>query len=249
MINQTYKYIEVILVDDNSDKKYAEEVKKVCETYSQVNYLSNQGNKGACAARNNGILNAKGEFVAFLDDDDFWEKDKIEKQLMLFTSEDIGLVYCGMTCFYEKENIIKKKPAIKRDKTWKELLINNYIGSTSCGIVRRTIAIEVGIFDTNMKSGQDVDFWIRIAQKYRIECVEECLLRYTYYKANTITANLNNRLESNLYLKNKYYSIIGNDDELLTVYNLKITKSYIINQKYLCAIKYILKSVLAGEYH
>ena len=84
-------------------------------------------------------------------------KDKIEKQLMLYTRRYTGPVYLCMTCFYEKENIIKK-PAIKRDKIWKELLINNYIGSTSCGIVRRTIAIEVGMFDTNLKSGQDVDF-------------------------------------------------------------------------------------------
>lgn len=247
VMSQSYKDIEIIVVDDNDNDEYSKSVLEILSNYPEVNYFAHRTNKGACAARNTGILNATGEYIAFLDDDDTWDNYKIEKQMSKFNDSSVGLVYCGIKYYYEKSNKTIFKHAIKSNNPCKDLLINNYIGSTSCGIVKKTCAIEVGMFDTNLKSGQDLDLWYRIAEKYPIDCVEECLLYYTIYNEQTITSNFQNRLESNLYLKGKYYSRIKKDVELLTVYNLKIIKAYLKVNNYLYAIKHFIKSFIKRE--
>ena len=248
VINQTYKNIEIIVIDDNSDKQYSQEVIKIKDRYPQVKIISNNGNKGACAARNNGILNAKGEYIAFLDDDDIWKPDKLEKQYKKIKSDkNIALVYSGISWYYEKEKIYKCKPAVRVQNPPKELLIHNFIGSTSCGFVRRSAAIEVGMFDEKLKSGQDLDFWIRLSLNYPIDCVEECLVEYTLYEKDSISSNRMNRLLSNIYLKEKYSDLIYQDEELLTIYNLKITKAYLVNKKIISAILFFAKSILNKE--
>lgn len=248
VINQTYNNIEIIVIDDNSDNQYSQEVIKIKDKYPEVKVISNNGNKGACAARNNGILNAKGEFVAFLDDDDEWKMDKLEKQYNKIKSENnIALIYSGISWYYEKEKVYKCKPAIKHENPSKELFIDNFIGSTSCGFVRRSAAIEIGMFDEKLKSGQDLDFWIRMTLNYKIDCVEECLVEYTLYEKDSISSNTINRLLSNIYLKGKYCDFIYQDKELLTIYNLKIIKAYIINKQIISATLFFMKSMLNKE--
>lgn len=247
VFNQTYKNLEVIVVDDNNDKKYSEDITRTLKKYPEVMYISHGINKGACAARNTGILNANGDFIAFLDDDDTWEPEKIEKQIEKFRDPRVGLVYCGIKYYYEKKNKTVYKFAKKSNQPCKDLLIKNFIGSTSCGVVRKSCAIDVGMFDTNLKSGQDLDFWFRIAEKYEIDFVKECLLNYTVYNNGTITSNFHNRLESNIYLKKKYAEIIFKDKELLTVYNLKITKAYLKLKQNTNAIKYFFTILFKRE--
>ena len=92
--------------------------------------------------------------MAFLDDDDTWDDHKIEKQISKFNNPEVGLVYCGIKYYYEKNNKIIYKNAIKMPNPSRQLLINNYIGSTSCGIVRKSSAIEVGMFDVQLKLGK-----------------------------------------------------------------------------------------------
>lgn len=247
VLKQTYKNLEIIVVDDNGNPVYSKELVNALKLYPEIKYIAHKENKGACEARNTGILNSEGQFIAFLDDDDTWESNKIEKQLDKFNKPNIGLVYCGIKYYYEKNDKVEYKSAIKYDDPCRELLIHNYIGSTSCGIVRKNCAIAVGMFDKNLKSGQDLDFWYRIAEKYEVECVEECLLNYTIYTEDTITANINNRLESNLYLKEKYGSRIKHDTELITIYNLKILKAYLKLKQPIKAVKHIKKSIVERE--
>ena len=85
MLNQTHPIMEVIVVDDNPNGSlFSDELLKMCSKYPLVRYLKQDGNKGACAARNLGIKNANGEIIGFLDDDDIWLPEKLEKQLKPF---------------------------------------------------------------------------------------------------------------------------------------------------------------------
>ena len=87
ILEQTYKDIELIIVDDSPasfDKRIAVE-KRVKELSSSIKYIKHETNMGACAARNTGIRSANGEYVAFLDDDDEWLPDKLEKQMKKFS--------------------------------------------------------------------------------------------------------------------------------------------------------------------
>lgn len=247
VFEQSYNLIEIIVVDDNDDYLYTNSIKETLKKYPSIKYVSYEGNKGACFARNEGIIHSKGKFCAFLDDDDEWYKEKITKQMEKFYKESISLVYCGIEYFYQKNNRNKKVYAEKKINPVKELLYENYIGSTSCGIVRKSAALEVGLFDTNLKSGQDLDFWIRLALKYEIECVKECLIKYTLYEDNSITSNVKNRLESNIYLYKKYKKIIEKDSTLSSTFVLKIFKSYWINNKKIDSFLFVLRSYLKKE--
>lgn len=242
---QTYKHIEIIIVDDNGNEneEFSKPVVEKLKMIPSVKYVAHETNKGACAARNTGILESKGEYIAFLDDDDSWEETKIEKQLELFSNSNVGLVYCGIKYYFENTSKTECKPARLSLQPCRDLLINNYIGSTSCGMVRKEYAIKVGLFDTKLRSGQDLDFWYRIAQDYELKCVEECLCNYTVYTQGTITSNYKNRLSSNIYLKKKYFDEISADKELSTVYTLKITKAYLINHDFNNAVKYFMKAI------
>lgn len=97
VLAQTYKELELIVVDD-SPATYAhrEAIRKYVTSISEIPtlYIQHERNMGACIARNTGIDNSSGEYICFLDDDDEWLPQKLEKQLQMFR-EDVGLVYCG----------------------------------------------------------------------------------------------------------------------------------------------------------
>ena len=103
---QTYKNIEIIIVDDNGNdnKEYSEELYLALRNIDGVRYYRQEKNLGACFARNTGIELSNGDYIAFLDDDDCWKKDKIERQLPLFNNPDVGLAYCGTELIYPNGN-------------------------------------------------------------------------------------------------------------------------------------------------
>lgn len=94
VLSQSYPVFEVILVDDNTEPSLSSEIKTALKNVPQVRYIKNVGSHGACAARNVGISCAKGDLIAFLDDDDEWLPEKIERQVKAFT-QDVILVYCN----------------------------------------------------------------------------------------------------------------------------------------------------------
>ena len=228
--DQTYKDIEIIVVDDNGEKHpdISSQIEKCVSSYGNVIYVKHENNKGACAARNNGIKAAKGDFVAFLDDDDTWDPNKLELQMKKFT-DDIGFVYCGMNVVYENTGKKEQWPATEHTNPVVALLKKNYVGNTSCGVVRKSVAETVNGFDEQLKSGQDQDSWIRLAQVCKFAYVDECLVNYTFLSKGSITKNQKIKLESNLRLYHKYKDIINSNPELFILYRLKILKCRLVN--------------------
>ncbi len=109
VLGQTYGKFELVVVDDGSPDQTAETIKKYGD---KVNYIF-QENGGVSKARNTGILNAKGDYIAFLDADDVWEKNKLELQLELFNRHpEVNMVFCGFW------NTINGK--ILKDKYYKD---------------------------------------------------------------------------------------------------------------------------------
>lgn len=103
VLAQTYKHINIVVVDDSpADYELRDSVEKlVLDHFAEANitYVQHERNLGACAARNTGLSLVNSEFVAFLDDDDEWLPEKIEKQVKKFRECDelTALVYCGCT--------------------------------------------------------------------------------------------------------------------------------------------------------
>ncbi|MBC8005780.1 MAG: glycosyltransferase family 2 protein, partial [Verrucomicrobia bacterium] len=136
VLSQTYQNIELLVVDDQSKDNTKETVDIIGLQDNRIKYLLNPV-KGANNARNFGIIHSKGEYIAFLDDDDRWVKTKLEKQLNAFKNlgSEYGVVYCTFARKSTKGNVVKRHPSrfsrVKNGNILNRLLKRNYITTSS----------------------------------------------------------------------------------------------------------------------
>jgi len=191
VLNQTYKNLQIIIVNDcPEDVDGVIAIKSLlCEINDRrIEYVVHEKNMGACRARNTGILCAKGEYVALLDDDDEWLPEKIEKQLSGFSEKEVGMVYSP---FY---NIDTNPPeqltirGIKSGELTEDLLWTNCIGGSSMTMIRRSAFDVCGLFDERLLASQDYDMWLRISESFKIVCINEPLTR-RFLLEDSITKN------------------------------------------------------------
>ena len=161
VLAQSYTDYEVIIVDDGSTDN---SLKVVREKFSWLDServrIIHQENAGVSAARNRGIMEAKGEYVAFLDADDLWNKDFLMAMSKLI-AEFPGKSIYGLGCAQIKRG---EKPILRNNyyrgvSTW-DYATMAFTGSSAC--VKREDAIAVGLFDTQMTHGEDLDMWWRL---------------------------------------------------------------------------------------
>lgn len=191
ILKQTFSDIETIIVDDNNtDSTYSAELKELCEE-KKILYLTQGSNRGACSARNYGIKHATGGYVGFLDDDDEWLPEKIEKQLACFEKNpNVGLVYCrGNTVNEETHEVIGiyNENNIRSNVTFQDLLTKDYVGSTSQPLVKKECFEKVGNFWEEQPARQDYEMWIRISRKYQICGIQDILFNHNMHEGEQIS--------------------------------------------------------------
>lgn len=179
VLNQTYQSIECIVVDDASDRENTCLLKKQADTGLIYHYISPENSKGGNHARNVGISLARGEYLAFLDDDDEWLEDKVMKQVGVFErNPDLGLVYCGSYiryCDMKTYTTLALPPKeFKGDVSQK--VFSRIFCRTSMIMIPRNVIEQVGGFDERLLFWQEYDLVIRICQKYQIAYVNEPLV-------------------------------------------------------------------------
>ncbi len=209
ILNQTHKEIEVFVVDDSpADYAQRENVASMVKKYQDmgVTYIPHEECKGSCAARNTGLAAAKGEFIGFLDDDDEWLPEKIEKQLKGFVNEKIVLVYCGFKIIEEgKERICsaKKVPS----NLYEELLCENFVGSTSFPLIKTQALRDIDGFDIELLALQDYDVWLRLSKIGEFNLIDIPLVSYYFHGGEQISTNPLKRISGleRVYAKNLEY--------------------------------------------
>jgi glycosyltransferase involved in cell wall biosynthesis len=164
---QTFKNFEVIVCDDGSTDNTADIVEKN-KSYLNLQYFWFENFGGPARGRNVGIEKSKGKYIAFLDSDDWWTSDKLEKSIK-YLDNGADLVYHdlwlyginGIPFFFRKARTRVLKSPIKKD-----LLLNGNALNNSSVIVRKSIIEKVGLLseDINLIAGEDFDFWIRISE-------------------------------------------------------------------------------------
>lgn len=214
VLEQTYSNLEILIVDDNVNNSPESEVLRTAFTgRDKIRYIKQDGNKGACAARNLGISKAKGEFIAFLDDDDTWEKDKLEIQLARFegTDENVGMVYClgdVIVCTTNPPTVEEyyTTKLYKDEITFADQLKYDYIGSTSQALIRKSCLVALGGFDESLPARQDYEMWLRISKQYRIFGVKKVLFHYFQHDMVQITKSPKKALTGYRIVYDKYKS-------------------------------------------
>lgn len=165
--NQTYKNIQVIIVDDGSPDNTAEVIREL--NNPSIRYIRHERNMGQAAGRNSGIRAATGEYVAFLDDDDEWRPNKIEKQLEFLNNSGCDAVLCAS--YVNKKGIRRHH---KEVVTLADLKGGNEFAAGS-GLLARTSVVRAVCFDESINQGEDWDELIRLAERYRIGYINEPL--------------------------------------------------------------------------
>lgn len=187
VLNQTYQDYEIIVVDDGSTDNTEDVVKRIGN--DRIRYINHVTNKGGNAARNSGIRAATGEYIAFLDSDDEWLPEKLDKQIHLFanSAEMVGLIYTGLNVI----DVTNNKPLYQelpesRGHIFNLLLTGNYItGGGSSAMIKRECFESVGFFDETLPSGQEWEMILRISEKYEVDFIGEPLVNYYVHGANT----------------------------------------------------------------
>lgn len=208
VLRQTYAPIEIIVVDDNEgNNEFREATKKNLQHYitsAAIQYLEHEINKGLPAARNTGIRLAKGDYVAFLDDDDEFLPEKIGLQVACFqrNNPSVGLVYGSFIRFetdLNTERIITPKHA----GNLHSLLGLNHIGPPSMVMCKKEAIATVNGFDETFRSREDIDFYYRLSKFYEVAFVPEVVMRY-YIHPNTMSKIHTDKLTYMLRFIDKY---------------------------------------------
>ena len=176
ILMQTYTNYEIIIVDDCSTDNTFEVIQMLEKRDPRIKGYKNTKNGGGAYSRNQGVLKAKGELIAFLDSDDEWLPEKLERQLQYMKQCDENAVL--ITYFVVKKKHSSDKYGsnfIKTGNIRKELLMGRSIAWTSVILIRKEHFNRIGGFSDDLKSMQDFDLWIRLSEFYTCECLPEYL--------------------------------------------------------------------------
>ena len=188
VINQDYPNIEIIVIDDGSTDGSVEYLKGLGGLIKVIQ----QKNQGVSIARNHGLLESKGEFIAFLDADDFWDTSKISKQMDMVLSTDVDLVYSGVNLVAPNglEITGNINPQYEGDCApyFRQYPTRAIVTlGTSNALFRKTILAQSGILDEKLSISADWDFFRRFCDYGRVSKLNENLTFYRQHPDNMST--------------------------------------------------------------
>lgn len=184
VLNQSRAVDEIMVVDDGSTDSTR---RLLAEFAEQGIKVIQQHNSGAGAARNKGIRETSGEYIAFLDADDMWLENKTRLQVEYLNAHpNVGLVsgyarWCNMISghTYVRANQVRDMNHLRR-----EILVHNVLGNPSMVMVRRSALEAVGLFDESIRWGQDWELWQRLVEHYDAGTIPEPVAIYRWHQNN-----------------------------------------------------------------
>lgn len=226
---QTWRHFEVIVVNDGSTDKTVDAIKAFEKEKAGGSIslkLINQKNSGPSSARNVGMGAARGGYFVFLDADDLWVPDTLEKLIDFAEAHShVSLVFGDAGSFDDDgirfDSFFEKRGRPATDKknivtnALEQLLESNFI-LTGTLLLRRECIDHVGYFDENISHGEDYDLWIRIALFHKIGCIGDRLMMRRMHKSN-LSLHETRFYDAKLYLLKKLRERFGRDIEQLGI--------------------------------
>ena len=231
--NQQFPYLKpnlevICIVDGNYDDFLCIDMwrKKNINNFNfELKTIILRENHGAGYARYVGYKESKGDFIAFLDTDDLWLSNKLEKQIKLFSDENIGLVYSNYLK-YNKNSLLKKKKLASKKilpvGNVTDKLLNEYsVGMLTVVLRKKFLNIGTEIFNTSYDMLSDMDFILKYSKKFKFECVQEPLAIYRQHDDQLQNKNMEKQTKQML----KWYEDIKISNEFGSEKKLELIKN------------------------
>ena len=177
VINQTYKNLEIIIVNDCSTDKTLDVLKEYEKKDKRIKVLSNEKNSGVAETRNNALNAASGDYIAFVDADDIWNLEKIEKQLNFMQEKDCKLTYTSVQFIDNDGNLTGQKFIVPEEVNFKKLLKQNVI-TLSSAMISKEVLGERRFHDDHLH--EDFIMWLEILKNNTDKAygIQEILVDY-----------------------------------------------------------------------
>jgi len=217
---QTFTDYEVIVVDDDPGASAADTVTTFAKLHPDivVEYFLNDHASGGAGTRNAGLARASGAWIAFLDDDDTWFPDKLERVNDLISASndpDLALVYTGNVKYdFDEQKATQANPPRYRGNLLQRVLYENVIGGMSVAVVRRSLLLEIGGHDERFESLQDMELYVRVAERGTFDFVEQPLVRIRVSPRVRITFNPRKKLQGARLFEEKYAHLMAGSPRL-----------------------------------
>lgn len=219
VLAQTFQDFEIIVIDDGDKERAEDTVRSFSD--SRMRYLKNDPPKrGGSATRNIGINAAKGEYVAFLDDDDEWMSEKLSVQMRALEASfpGVAFVYCAVVNVSETGEVRTHVPRGVRDL--REIVLTRFKGILTSGLVaKKNALIEVGMFDESLPSSQEAELMIRLAWKYGGVGIDDPLVRMNMLPREHINSDIGRKIRGRELVLEKH-------NALYACYPSKLAKHY-----------------------
>ncbi len=202
VLNQTYKYFEIIIVDDCSTDNTVEEIKKIIFSDKRIRFFQLKKNLGVSYCRNFAISKAKGEYYCFLDSDDIWDKNKLELQLNFMKKNNYLFSFTSYRLIDFNNSIIKNKISVPKKINYNRLLKENSIACLTVMINRKLFKKD--LFEN--AHHEDYIAWLSILKEERYAYGLNTTLASYRKTKNSISAN---KFKSSMWVWNIYRNIEG----------------------------------------
>ncbi len=243
-LNQTYQDFEIIVVDNGMEQPAENIVKSFND--KRIRYIQNNKNTGCSGGKNIGIKNARGEFIAFLDDDDIWLPEKLEIQMKKFKNAPKDAGFCFAAVIDILDNQEKAGGAPNAMANYYERALKKFNGFLACTLViKRSVFNQVGVFDEKLPSHTDIDLVIRIAKKYKGIGINKPLAKMTRLSSHQqMGSSYKRRIRGREMLLAKYHSEFKKRPKALAKHLFKLGTFYRKDGQFLGAKKVFKKTWL-----
>lgn len=249
VLNQTFQDFELIVVDDGSTDNTKKIVAEFQKKDRRIKYIWQENSGGASKPINTGLKVSQGEYIAFLEDDDEWLPEKLERQLGVFQNskkENLGFVGCNILIVNKKTKAIKTCNIPKHnDKIFSEKLLDNkFFFNPDALVIKREVINKVGFLDENLKFAADKDIFLRIFKKYNFDFVPLPLVKcHVHGKHATGMPFYDRFLNDLLYMHRKYRDLYKKYPKICSREQRSIGNFYVLLGDCRRGRKYFLRSI------